>query len=126
MVGILLLLVAIVCEFVDSFLGMMYGTILVPTLILLGYHPTEAIPCILLSQALGGFVASLQHHKLRNITLEYKSEDFKVALLIFSLGTIAVFPGVLVGINVPKLWFNIYIGILCIGMGIIVLSKSNF
>ncbi len=42
----------------DSFLGMMYGTVLSPLLILAGYNAKTVVPAILISQAAGGFVAS--------------------------------------------------------------------
>lgn len=126
MISIILFLVAIVCEFVDSFLGMMYGTILTPALILFGHPPADIVPCILLSQAIGGFVASYRHYKLKNISLDSKSTDFKVALLILSLGIIAVFFGVLVGIRISPFWLNTYIGILCICMGLLVFLNRVF
>ena len=47
---IFLCLLATIGEFIDSGLGMMYGTILSPLLILIGYSPEVVIPSILFSQ----------------------------------------------------------------------------
>ena len=64
-VGLFLLLfgMAFICEFIDSSLGMGYGTILSPVLIIMGFDPLVAIPALLLSQAVGGFTAAIFHHQ---------------------------------------------------------------
>ncbi len=123
---ILLVLGAIVCEFIDSYLGMMYGTILSPVLLITGFSPFMVVPSILLSQAAGGFIASLRHHKLKNAHLGFKSKDFKVAVVIVSLGLLAVVLGALIGTTVPKIWLKTYIGTVCVVMGIIVLRNKKF
>ncbi|MCK4232918.1 hypothetical protein KAX75_00695, partial [candidate division WOR-3 bacterium] len=53
---------AFCCEYIDSSLGMGYGTILSPVLIIMGFDPLIVVPSILLSQAVGGFTASIFHH----------------------------------------------------------------
>lgn len=121
-----LVLVALVCELIDSSLGMMYGTILSPVLIIIGFNPVIVIPSILLSQALGGTVASVQHHRKKNAEFSLKSDDFKIALLIFMLGIAAVFVGVFVGASVSKTFLKTYIGILVLIMGTILLSGKKF
>jgi len=82
------------------------------------------VPSILLSQAAGGFIASVRHHKLKNAHLGFKSEDFRIASIIVGLGILAVVFGVFIGTNVPKLWLKTYIGLLCIIMGAIVLRNK--
>ena len=49
-VGLFLVLffLAFCCEFVDSSLGMGYGTILTPTLLIMGFEPLMVIPAVLL------------------------------------------------------------------------------
>jgi len=121
-----LIIIAIICEFIDSYLGMMYGTILSPVLIIAGYNPWMVVPSILFSQAIGGTIASFKHHKHKNASFRLKSKDFKVALLIIGLGIPAVIIGSFIGINIPKLWLKTYIGILCIIMGSIVLIRKKF
>lgn len=123
---ILLIIGATICEFIDSYLGMMYGTILSPVLIIAGFNPLIVVPSILLSQAMGGFIASFRHHKFKNAHFELRSEDFKIALVIVGLGIMAVIFGTFVGINIPKIWLKTYIGILCIAMGSIVLRNKIF
>lgn len=123
-----IIIIAIACEFVDSYLGMMYGTILSPVLILFGFDPKLLIPSILLSQAIGGAVASWRHNKLKNaLIFDPKGRDFKVAALVAVLGIAATIIGAVVGSSViPKVYLKNYIGVLCIVMGLFVLSKKTF
>lgn len=123
---IILILTAILCEFIDSYLGMMYGTILSPILIIAGFNPLIVVPSILFSQAIGGFIASWRHNHYGNALFNIRSKDLKIAGVIIGLSIVAVLVGVFVGISIPKLWLTTYIGILCIVMGGIVLIKKKF
>jgi hypothetical protein len=125
---ILILIVTIFCEFIDSSLGMMYGTILSPVLIIAGYDPKLVVPTILISQAIGGVVATYRHHKLNNATIFKKdSKDFKITLLISSLGVIATLIGAYIGASIiPSNWLKNYIGILCLIIGGSILLKISF
>ena len=119
-------IVAFIMETIDSGLGMMYGTILSPLLILGGYNPFIVVPSILLSQAIGGVIATYQHHKFKNAEFNFKSKDFKIASLIFGLGFIAVVFGAFVGNLLPVIYLKTYIALLCIAMGSLVLIKKKF
>jgi hypothetical protein len=123
---ILLIIAAGLCEFVDSGLGMMYGTVLSPVLILLGFSPQEVVPSILFSQAIGGMIASIGHNRFKNADLSFKSEDFKAASVIYGLGVIAVFVGAFIGVKISKELLNLYIGLLVTVMGLIVIFRKNF
>ncbi len=141
---------ALFCEFIDSSLGMLYGTILSPVLIIAGFDPFLVVPSILLTQAVGGFAASIFHHHLKNadFTLKIKNpkyiadklaklgyketfsrgttRDLKVVILITSLGIFTSILAALVAVNIPKIALKTYIGIMVILMGIVILSKVNF
>lgn len=123
---IILLLAAIVMETIDSGLGMMYGTLLSPILILLGFSPIVVVPSLLISQAIGGFIATYRHHKVKNININLKSIDTKIGVFIFVLGIISVIIGAYIGLKLPKLYLKAYIGTLCVLMGSIVLAKVKF
>jgi uncharacterized membrane protein YfcA len=126
--GFLILIITVGCEFIDSYLGMMYGTILSPVLIMAGYDPKVVIPSILISQAIGGAIASWRHNKLKNAMIFKKdSRDLKVTILIATLGVIATSFGAVVGASIiPKIWLKNYIGILCLIMGGSVLLRLAF
>ncbi len=147
---ILIVLGGFVCEFIDASMGMMFGTILSPVLIIAGFEPVLVVPSILLSQALGGFTASIFHHRLRNVNLALKTinpkiiakklselgyiesfkrgttKDLKVSFCIVSLGIVATIIAALMAISIPKAVLKTYIGILVLVMGIILLLCPVF
>lgn len=117
---------ALIMELIDSALGMMYGTVLSPVLIIAGYDPLFVVPSILLSQAIGGFLATYNHNHFKNAEFSLKSNDLKIAIMIFSFGIIAVIIGAYVGSIIKPMYLKAYIGILCVIMGSIVLLKKKF
>jgi uncharacterized membrane protein YfcA len=132
---ILIALAALICEWIDSALGMGYGTILTPLLIIVGFPTSVVVPAILITQALGGISASIFHHKHGNAdfnitpkTLLKKglSEDIKVVLAIASFGVIATIIATFVGINISKIVLNTYIGFLVLIMGLFILLGFRF
>ena len=138
------------CECIDASMGMMYGTILSPVLIIAGFEPVLVVPSILLSQALGGLTASVFHHKFGNVNLAPKTlnpkviarklselgcvesfrrgatKDLKASFCVSSLGIVATIVAALIAISIPKALLKTYVGILVLVMGIILLSGSEF
>ena len=141
---------AFAAELLDSSLGMMYGTILSPLLIIMGYDPFVVVPSILLSQALGGLIASIFHNKFANAEFRPKitnpkkivgkirdlgiiesfkrgfTKDFKIAFAVSALGILATIFSVIVAVNVSKTFLKTYIGVLVLVMGVVLLSKLSF
>ncbi len=117
---------AFCCEYIDSSLGMGYGTILSPVLIIMGFDPLIVVPSILLSQAVGGFTASIFHHGFRNVSFHPSSKDLKIVFVITSFGLVATIFAAILAINIPKVFLKTYIGVLVICMGIVLLSKIVF
>ena len=143
---ILLLVLAFVCELIDSSLGMLYGTILSPVLIIAGFDPLVVVPSILFSQAIGSIIASIGHHRLKNVDFTIKEEvmrrlsalgyietfrrsttrDLKVVFVVTCLGILATIIAALTAISIPKVALKTYIGILVFVMGIILLLRTRF
>lgn len=121
-----LAVVAFACELIDSSLGMMYGTILSPLLIIIGLDPLLVVPSILISQAIGGFIAAASHHQLGNVYFSRKSVDSKAAFIITIFGLIGVAVALALAFNVPSWVMKTYIGVLVLVMGAIILSKREF
>ncbi len=69
-------------EFLDSSMGMGYGTALVPMMLFLGYDPLKVIPAVLISQLATDIVTMTLHHKAKNVDLKIGSQDFKVAMIL--------------------------------------------
>jgi len=108
---------AVIMEVIDSGLGMMYGTLLSPILILMGYNPKLVVPSILVSQGLGGVTGSIGHHKRKNSDFSGLTRDMKISLSIIIPGLLACAAGVIAGKLIPTLYMKSYIGILVIAMG---------
>jgi len=117
---------SLVAEIIDSSLGMGYGTLLSPILIAMGFPPILVVSSILLSQAGGGVIASIFHHKLKNSNFSLKSNDLKFVFMISIMGIFAVVFAMLVSISIPVLYVKLYISVLVIVMGVIILLKFHF
>lgn len=141
---------AFIMEIIDAGLGMGYGTILSPLLMAFGYQPLIVVPSLLFSQAIGGFTASIFHHKFRNVDFKPKStnakkivkslkergfaesfklgftKDFKIMLSITVLGILATIFGAFIAVKIPKSFLTAYIGILVLVIGILMLWGKSF
>jgi len=122
---LVIILLAFLCEFVDSTLGMGYGTALTPVLLLVGFGPLAIIPCVLLSELITGITAGLVHHKVGNVSFKRGSIHLKIALVLAACSIIGATLAVFIAINLPKVWLNTYIGLMVLGMGIIILLTLN-
>lgn len=116
---VLVTLLAVAGELIDSALGMMYGTLLSPILILMGYDPKLVVPSILISQAAGGAISSFRHHHYNNVNFNGFTRDMKISLAIIIPGVLACILGAFIGKIIPDFYMKLYIGILVIIMGIL-------
>lgn len=120
-----LMSLSVVMEFIDSALGMMYGTVLSPLLVVLGYDVKHVVPSILISQAIGGFIASWKHHSLQNADFRAGSTDHTVAKTIIWFGVFACVFGVFISVKVPAKILNTYIAVLIIVIGVMILAGKS-
>lgn len=147
--ALLVAFAAFIAEFIDSSLGMGYGTLLSPFLLALGFSPLLVVPSILITQAVGSLSASFFHHRYGNAQFNLKSknplyifqklrelgiketfhrgvsDDLKKVIFITSLGVIATIFAAVVAINVSKNFINTYIGILVLVMGLLIIMGLN-
>lgn len=112
---------AFISEYLDSGLGMGYGTALTPMLIIMGFEPLKVIPAVLISQLFTDITACISHHKCKNCDLKIGSADFKAASLLGALGAIGVTCAVIIAVKIPKNILTIYIGTLVFTMGLLVI-----
>lgn len=117
LVGVL----AFISEYLDSGLGMGYGTALAPMLILLGYQPLKVVPAILISQLITDIAACFSHHRLRNVDLRLNSKDFRIAFILGLVSSLGVIIACFVAIKIPNWFLTLYIGFLVLTMGILIL-----
>lgn len=114
-------IVAFVSEYLDSGLGMGYGTVLASLLIIMGYEPLKVVPAILISQLVTDIAACVLHHKLDNVDFRIGAADFKAALILGGIGSIGVIIAVITAIRIPKHILSFYIGFLVFAMGVLVI-----
>jgi len=123
--SILIIVLAFICEYIDSSLGMGYGTTLTPLLLIMGYHPLQIVPAVLLSELITGLSAGFMHHKAKNVNLKVGTKDFKIAMVMAACSVFGSLVAVFVALNVPVLYVKLYIGILVLSMGIIILATLS-
>jgi len=111
---------AFVYEVIDSSIGQGYGTIGTPTYILMGLDAYYIVPCILLSQAIGGIIGGIVHHRIGNYDIRNNHIDRMNTTLLVLIGVVGVFIGVYVLSRIPSIYMNIYIGIIVIVVGMII------
>lgn len=140
---------AFVGEYIDSTLGMGYGTTLTPVLMLMGFAPLQIVPAVLLSELFTGLLAGFTHHAMGNVTLLPKTMrislilkrlreaglvngisqglplHLRIALVIASCSIIGTVASVLLALNLPEFILKLYIGVLVFGIGIVILATLN-
>ena len=112
-----ILSVAFMAALIDTSLGMCYGTILAPVLLIAGYSPEVVVPTVLFSQLVVDIVGGLTHTRVKNFT----GKDIKVALLVAIPATIFVSLGVFSNVNLPAVITKTYIGLIVTLLGVLLL-----
>ncbi|MGZ0657138.1 sulfite exporter TauE/SafE family protein [Coraliomargarita sp. W4R53] len=123
--ALLLFSLCFACELIDSGLGMGYGTILTPTLLILGYNAQDIVPTILLSELLSGFTAAFFHHEIKNIDLSRNGKDLKCAAILASGSVAGVTAGVFLAVNMSKQMLNLGVGCIILFSGFFVLLLAR-
>lgn len=127
MVAILLVLImAFVFEFIDSSMGMGYGTLLTPILLLLGMPIGEVLPAVLLSQGIASLSATFFHTRYGNVDLYRNSDVARIFLRTVLVGCLAVALAVPLALWLPQAGVEIYVAIVVLSMGLIILWKRSF
>jgi len=136
--GLFLLLVftALLCQYISISIGMGYGIMLAPLLLIIGFSPLYVVPAILFSHIVGGGVGSIFHQRLGNIKLGFSragaapekakkgrlaSTDTRVIVVLAVFGVIGVLLGTFTAISIPATALEIYIGVTVLLIGIMVL-----
>ena len=132
---------AFFCEYIDSALGMGYGTTLTPILLIAGFAPLEVVPAVLLGQIAGGLVGGLAHQRVGNISLDFrrdeelireklrwllylpKSSDAKVVFVLVLCGIVGALVGVFSAVSIPSLALKAYIGAMVLAIGLLVVRQ---
>ena len=149
---IIIILLACVVEYIDSTVGMGYGTTLTPVLLMMGFDPIQIVPAILITELFTGVAAGIMHSIAGNVDFSIKtinpikiaksftkyglkeslkkgiSQHLKMALLIGVFSIIGAVFGVIFSIKLPEFYLKLYIGLLIVTIGIyiIITYKRKF
>jgi uncharacterized membrane protein YfcA len=113
---------ALLCEYLDSSLGMGYGTTLTPLLLLAGYSPVQIVPAVLFSELLTGIAAGILHHRDGNIDFLRDAQARRTVLLLTLLSAVGAIAAVTLAIRLPHAWLALAITIIVLSMGAITLA----
>jgi uncharacterized membrane protein YfcA len=134
--------IALLCEYMDASIGMGYGTALSPILLIMGFLPLQVVPSVLLGQLVGGLTGGFFHHRLGNISLDFRrdeavrkrlgalgyiprSPDSKVIFILAICGIIGALAAVFFALNIATVALKIYIGIMVLCIGMVILIRRN-
>ncbi|OFW54449.1 MAG: hypothetical protein A2V75_03825 [Actinobacteria bacterium RBG_16_70_17] len=144
--GVAIAALSFTAEYVDSSLGMGYGTTLTPVLLLLGFAPLEVVPALLVSQLLAGLLSGFVHHAMGNVDLKPRTlrpsaiarrlresglreslrhglpRGLQVALVITLASVAGTVAAVLIAVNLPERVLRIYVAALVLAIGVIILA----
>jgi len=121
MVTLAIFISAFFCEYVDSSLGMGYGTTLTPILLLVGFEPIQVVPCILLSELITGLTSAFMHQKEGNVDFIRDKQARTTGLTLSILSTIGAIAAVFLSVQIPKVYLKVVIGTIILLAGIITL-----
>lgn len=113
------------CEYVDSTLGMGYGTTLTPILLLMGFQPLQIVPAVLLSELLTGITSGVLHHGVGNVTFRIGSRHLKVLIVLAACSIMGTLVAVMLSIRIPAWAMKAYIGVLVLLIGIVILVTMH-
>ncbi len=119
--SVLIIILAFLCEYIDSSLGMGYGTTLTPLLLIMGYSPLQIVPSLLLSELISGLSAAFFHHKFRNTNFKIGTADFKIAIVMAGCSIFGTLAAIFIALNIPAFYIKLYIGLLVLSMGVLIL-----
>jgi len=117
--------VALACEFIDSSLGMGYGTALTPLLLVMGYEPMQVVPCVLLSELLTGVAAGLMHQKDGNVDFLRDRVARQTVVMLSLLSLVGAVSATVLAVSLPGNWLKVAIGLIIVGASTLVLLTSK-
>jgi uncharacterized protein len=120
-VFVILALIAFVGEYVDSSLGMGYGTTITPLLILLGFKPLDIVPAVLLSEFVTGVSAGGMHHVLGNVKFSRGNKASSITAVLAACSVVGTVASVVLAVSLPAQWVKLYIGVMILAIGVFIL-----
>ncbi|MFH0911932.1 MAG: sulfite exporter TauE/SafE family protein [Planctomycetota bacterium] len=119
--------IAFLAEYIDSALGMGYGTTLTPILIIFGYKAIEAVvPAILVSEFVTGISAGFFHHRVGNVDLRRGTRAYTSTWILSICSVLGGCGSVLLALKLSKNVVSWYIGLMVISIGLFILLAKRY
>jgi uncharacterized membrane protein YfcA len=116
---------ALLCEYVDSALGMGYGTTLTPLLIGFGVEPLFIVPAILISEFFTGAGAGFLHQRDGNIDFVRDRRARRVTILLSALSLVGTVGAVLLAVSIKGSTLKLAIAGIIVFMGVFILATRK-
>lgn len=113
-----LVLLAFAAGFLDTSLGMGYGTILGPLLLAAGYRVPEVVPALLISQVTAGLVGARFHHANGNASFARDSLHLRVAGVLVTAGLAGGLLGPWAARQVGEQAVRAYMAVMIVALGL--------
>jgi uncharacterized membrane protein YfcA len=147
--GIFIVFIAFLAEYIDSSVGMGYGTSLTPVLLLMGFEPLQVVPAVLLSELVSGLMAAVLHHTMGNADFRLPRVNIarlpnriaqlgiagtiqrgltlhlRIVLVLVSCSLAGTVAAVFLALSIPQIYLKLYIIILIFVIGIVSLLTVN-
>ncbi len=126
--GILLLWVAgmaFFAEYFDSSLGMGFGIIMFPVLLIAGYAPKTILPALLAAEFVNGFISGFAHYRVGNVDFKKESPAWRALWILIPAGLLAILPGVLLMKEISRDGSVILMSAVYIALGLLVLIGKS-
>jgi len=122
----IILLLGLFGKMMDSMLGLGYGTLIVPILIIAGHSIQRVVPAVLISEFLASGLTAIFHRLVGNISGDVDSPDFKVSTLLSVMGVVGAIIGVTIVTNLSELFVVVYVGLTVIITGMLVVQRFRW
>ncbi len=106
---VILVFVGFIAKILDSTLGLGYGTLLAPSLLLLGFPVERVVPALLLSEFVSAALTAVSHRAMGTISSHPLSEDFRISFVLSTLGVIGAGVGVFVALSTASAFITFYV-----------------
>ena len=123
--AIMLAVVAFALQYLSGSIGMGYGTILAPLLVIAGFDVKEVVPAVVISQLIGNTLLSVLHHRWGNADFSLGSKDSSAGLMLGAAGGVGAFVAAALVPAIPEDFLKAYMAAMMGILGIAVLVKSS-
>jgi uncharacterized protein len=124
-VTVVVAMVSFFTAIIDTIFGMGFGLTMTPILIFAGFDPHQIVPALLFSSLAGNILSPIFNHRLKNVNFNIGSKQFKIALVVGSIGIVGSYIGATAAIGITSFYLTLYIGVIITGTGLFLLFNKK-